>query len=125
MAKQLQLDWQGYYQYTDANVQKHAPTSGGVYKIGIKQKDGKLAVRYVGQANDLDRRLKEHLDLDNEQNGCLAERLRKYHAEFAFANVGTQSDRDGAEKALYDYYEPACNDEDAIPNGPDIEINPR
>lgn len=125
MAKQLQLDWQGYYQYTDANVQKYAPTSGGVYKIGIKQKDGKLAVRYVGQANDLDRRLKEHLDLDNEQNDCLAERLRKYHAEFAFANVSAQSDRDGAEKALYDYYEPACNDEDAIPNGPDIEINPR
>lgn len=125
MEKQLQLEWQGYYPYNEANVQKYAPTSGGVYKIGIKQKDGKLAVRYVGQANDLDRRLKEHLDLDNEQNGCLAERLRKYHAEFAFAKVGIQSDRDGVEKALYDYYEPACNDEDAIPNGPGIEINPR
>lgn len=124
--KTLQLDWQGYYKYTEENVQKYAPTSGGVYKIGIKQqKDGKLAVRYVGQANDLDRRLKEHLDLDNEQNDCLAERLSKYHAEFSFATVGTQSDRDGAEKALYDHYKPACNDGDAIPNGPDIAINPR
>src|SRR3990167_4813968 len=123
--RSTQLDWKGYFGYTEDNVQKYAPTRAGVYKIGIKQKYGKLAVRYVGQANDLDRRLKEHLDLKNEENECLAERLRKYHAEFSFAEVSTQNDRDGAEKALYDFYEPACNDEDAIPNGPDIEINPR
>lgn len=123
--RSIQLDWKGYFEYTDGNVQKYAPTKAGVYKIGIKQKDEKLAVRYIGQANDLDRRLKEHLDLDNEPNECLVERLRKYHAEFSFAEVNTQSDRDGAEKALYDFYEPACNDADAIPNGPDIEINPR
>jgi len=123
--RSIQLDWKGYFEYTDGNVQKYAPTKAGVYKIGIKQKDEKLAVRYVGQANDLDRRLKEHLDLDNEPNECLVERLRKYHAEFSFAEVSTQSDRDGAEKALYDFYEPACNDADAIPNGLDIEINPR
>ncbi|MEK7121854.1 MAG: GIY-YIG nuclease family protein [Patescibacteria group bacterium] len=123
--RSIQLDWKGYFEYTDGNVQKYAPTKAGVYKIGIKQKDEKLAVRYVGQANDLDRRLKEHLDLDNEPNECLVERLQKYHAEFSFSEVSAQSDRDGAEKALYDFYEPACNDADAIPNGPDIEINPR
>jgi len=123
--RSLQLDWEGYYEYNYDNVHKYAPTKAGVYKIGIKQQNGKLAVRYVGQADDLDRRLKEHLDFDNEQNKCLAERLRKYHAEFSFAEVGTQSDRNGAEKALYAHYEPLCNDPDAIPNGPDIEINPK
>src|SRR3989344_1720599 len=123
--RSIQLDWKGYFGYTEDNVQKYAPTRAGVYKIGIKQKDGNLAVRYVGQANDLDRRLKEHLDLKNEENECLAERLRKYHAEFSFAEVSTQNDRDGAEKALYDYYAPQCNDSDSIPNGPDIEINVR
>jgi excinuclease UvrABC nuclease subunit len=125
MKRKIELTWQGYYEYTSDNVQKYAPTNAGVYKIGIKQKDGKLAVRYVGQANDLDRRLKEHLDLKNEQNECLAERLKKYHAEFSFAEVSIQGDRDGAEKALYDFYTPDCNDPDGIPNGPDIEINPR
>jgi len=94
-----------------------------VYKIGIKLQDGTLKVRYVGQANDLDRRLKEHLDLDNEQNECLKERLQKYNAAFSFAEVSRQNDRDGAERALYYHYEPVCNDPDAIPNGPDIEIN--
>ncbi|MCC6323771.1 GIY-YIG nuclease family protein [Candidatus Nomurabacteria bacterium] len=125
MKRKIELTWQGYYEYTSDNVQKYAPTNAGVYKIGIKQKDGKLAVRYIGQANDLDRRLKEHLDLKNEQNECLAERLKKYHAEFSFAEVSSQGDRDGAEKALYDFYTPDCNDPDGIPNGPDIEINPR
>ncbi len=123
--RSIQLDWRGYFEYTEENVQKYAPTTAGVYKIGIKQQNGELAVRYIGQANDLDRRLKEHLDLDNEQNECLSERLRKYHAEFSFAEVSAQSDRDGTEKALYDFYEPTCNDPDAIPKGPDIEINPR
>lgn len=119
----LQLDWKGYYEYTSDNVQKCAPTSGGVYKISVKQQGGGLKVRYVGQANDLDRRLKEHLDTDNEQNECLAERVKKYHTEFSFAEVGDQSDRDGAELALFNYYKPECNDPDGIPNGPDIEIN--
>ena len=84
--RSTQLDWKGYFGYTEDNVQKYAPTRAGVYKIGIKQKDGKLAVRYVGQANDLDRRLKEHLDLKNEENECLVERLRKYHAAFSFVS---------------------------------------
>lgn len=119
----LQLDWQGYYKYTSDNVQKYTPTSAGVYKISVMQKDDTLKVRYVGQANDLDRRLKEHLDTSNEQNECLAERIKKYHTEFSFAEISSQNDRDGAELALYNYYKPECNDPDGIPNGPDIDIN--
>jgi len=121
--KTLQLNWKGYYEYTTENVQKYAPNRAGVYKISVKQEGGDLKVRYVGQANDLDRRLKEHLDTDNEQNDCLAERIKKYHTEFSFAEISNQNDRDGAELALYNHYSPKCNDPDGIPNGPDIEIN--
>ena len=119
----LKLDWKGYYEYTTDNVQKYASTKAGVYKISVKQRDDTLKVRYVGQANNLDRRLKEHLDVDNEQNECLAERINKYHTKFSFAEVSNQNDRDGVERALYNHYKPVCNDADAIPNGPDIEIN--
>ena len=121
--RKLQLTWKGYYEYTTDNVQKYVPTKAGVYKILVKQQDDTLKVRYVGQADDLDRRLKEHLDLENEQNECLAERIRKYHTEFSFAEINTQDDRNDAEKALYYHYKSICNDPDAIPNGPDIEIN--
>ncbi len=121
----IKLDWKGYYSYTQSNVQSYAPAKPGVYKIGIEQQDGTLKVRYVGQAKDLDERLKKHLDLDNEPNECLAERLRKYTAHFSFAEIDAQSDRDGAERALYNHYKPTCNDPDAIPNSPDIGINPK
>jgi excinuclease UvrABC nuclease subunit len=121
--KTLNLDWKEYCEYTADNVQKYAPTKGGVYKIAIKQKDGTLKVRYVGQTDDLDRRLKEHLDLHNEPNECLKQRLQKYSAHFSFAEVSLQSDRDGCELALYNHYKPVCNDPDGIPNGPALQIN--
>lgn len=123
--RKLNLNWKGYYEYTYDNVQKYAPLKAGVYKIAIKQQGGTLRVRYVGQADNLDKRLKQHLDFENEQNECLVERLKKYHAEFSFAEAGNQTDRNGAERALYNHYEPICNDPDAIPNGPDIDINVR
>lgn len=123
LKRTLNLDWKGYYKYTHSNVQKYAPNKAGVYKIGILQKDDTLRVRYVGQTDDLDRRLKEHLDFDNEENECLVEKLKKYYSAFSFAEVSGQSDRDGAERALYNHYKPVCNNPDAIPNGPDIDIN--
>lgn len=125
MPKKLKLTWKGYYEYYSQNVEKYTPDSPGVYKISFLQSDDTLKVRYVGQAIDLSKRLKEHLDLNNEENECLARRLRKYHAEFSFAVVINQENRDGAERALYKHYKPKCNDPDAIPNGPEIEINPK
>lgn len=121
--KKLQLYWSEYHEYNSENVSKYVPTNAGVYKISFLQTDKTLAVRYVGQTNDLDRRLNEHLDLDNEQNVCLRSRLEKYSASFSFAEINIQNDRDGAELALYNHYKPVCNDPDAIPNGPVIEIN--
>ena len=31
--RKLELDWQGYYNYTKGNVEKYAPTKGCVYKV--------------------------------------------------------------------------------------------
>ena len=125
LIRALGLIWEGYYGYTDKNVDKYAPARSGVYKIGIVQKGGRLKVRYIGQANDLQRRLKEHLDFDSEQNECLRSRLKKYTARFAFAEISGQKDRDGAERALYYRYKPVCNDEDSMPTAPDVVINYR
>ena len=123
MKKKLILEWSQYVEYTFDNVQKYAPNDAGVYKIGFVQNDGKLRVCYVGQAQDIDTRLKQHLNLDNEQNECLRERLKKYKSEFSFAKVATQENRNGVERALYYHYTPTCNDPDAIPNGPEIDVN--
>lgn len=114
-----------YYRYTLENVNEFASIKSGVYKISFKQDTGYLKVRYIGQAKNILDRLKQHLDFKNEKNECLVERLRQYHAEFAYAVVDSQEDRDGAERALYNYYEPICNNSDAIPNGPSLIVNPR
>lgn len=119
----LILNWSDYRKYTYNNVQQFAPASAGVYKIAIEQSDNTLKVRYIGQTDDIDKRLKEHLDLDKEQNECLVERLKKYSAWFSCATVDRKSDRDGIEMALYNYYKPVCNDPKAIPNGPIIDAN--
>ena len=61
-------NWSNRYSYTEANVKNHAPTSGGVYRLIYKDKD-RHPVFYVGQSNNLQRRLLEHLS-PNEPDAC-------------------------------------------------------
>ena len=117
----LQLEWKGYYSYNAENLDK-VPSDAGVYKISVKLKNERLKPFYVGQANDLKDRLSDHLQ-DYEPNDCVKKHVRDYICHFKYALVSRQSDRDGAERALYQHYKPECNDPDAIPSGPDLEIN--
>ena len=93
----------------------------GVYKlIHYNSEKKKYYVHYVGQAKDLNDRLAKHL-IDNEVNECCIEYLNDYDCYFRAAAISTQSDRDGAEVALYNEYKPACVER--IPDVDPIEIN--
>ncbi len=116
----LHLDWANYRPYTHENVHSHAPTSAGVYKLAYPNADN-LIVFYIGQADNLDTRLKEHLS-DSEQNQCIKQKLARGDCQFTYAVVPNKNDRDGAERALYDYFKPVCNL--IVPPGPAISINP-
>ena len=122
--RKLHLTWNGYFKYTSDSVSKNVPENAGVYKISVSQQDGTLKVHYVGQSENLQERLKEHLEISNEQNKYLAKHISKYSCSYKFALVSKQEDRDAAERALYMHYKPECNDADAIPDAPDVEINP-
>ena len=124
MKRRLHLTWNGYYKYTSDSVSRNVPEEAGVYKISVSQQDGTLKVHYVGQSENLQKRLKEHLDIENEQNECLARHISKYSCSYKFALVPKQEDRDAVERALYIHYRPECNNPDAIPDVPDVEINP-
>ena len=119
--KTLQLGWSDWLTYNWDTVQRLAPASAGVYVLGVKLTTGKLEVFYVGQTDNLDRRLKEHL-ADSEPNKCIKGNL-KYSCVFRFASVAYQSDRDKAERALYKRFNPSCNDGGAIPDVEDVTIN--
>lgn len=93
----------------------------GVYKL-IHHDSGKKKyyVHYVGQAKNLNDRLTKHL-IDNKDNECCIEYLNEYDCYFRAAAISTQAERDSAEVALYNKYEPKCVER--IPDVDPIEIN--
>jgi hypothetical protein len=115
------LAWQRYLPFTLANVQAYAPVQAGVYKIAVDLVSGKKRVVYVGQAGDLDARLKDHLG-EWGSNLDLYNLVRQYQCSFALATVPLQADRDAAERALYLYFHPSCNTQE--PTGPAYTVTP-
>lgn len=115
----LTLEWSNVLLYTSSNLDTHAPLAAGVYRLSRKKED-EFPVFYVGQAENLSERLRDHLS-DKEPNACIVRCLRQHSCYFRFAKVASQADRDCAERALYDNYKPNCN-EVAPPEEP-CEIN--
>ena len=119
--KSLSLSWSDWHIYNWDTVHKVAPLKSGVYVLAVKMASGGWEKFYIGQAENLDKRLKDHLS-DSEPNKCIKENL-KYTCMFRYAVVESQSDRDKAERALYKGFKPECNDADRIPAVADVEIN--
>ena len=101
-------DWSSRYSYTEDNVRRYAPTSGGVYRL-INKSGEKHYVFYVGQSDNLERRLLEHLSA-SEPDACIRRHLRDCSCFFRFIEVASQSERDRIEKARIEEYKPSCND---------------
>ncbi len=100
-------EWSSRHSYTEANVRKYAPTSGGVYRLIYKSKE-KHPVFYVGQSDNLERRLLEHLS-PSEPDACIKRHLRDYDCFFRFIEVSSSSERDKVEQEQIDKYNPDCN----------------
>ena len=95
----MQLKWTERYKLDENHVSKINQVSG-VYKLIYLDESSKYIVYYVGQAEDLNSRLNQHLP-NNETNTCCNKFLNQYGCYFRAAGVSKQSDRDGAEVALY------------------------
>lgn len=119
--RQVTLNWEPYRQFTWDNVQSHVPLKAGVYKLAVHLKNGELRVFYVGQAADLDSRLKDHLG-ESELNDALRSMVEQYQCSFTFALVPLAQERNAAERALYLHFRPSCNDQE--PSGPDYLVTP-
>lgn len=116
----MELKWTDRKQL-DKNGADSLKKVAGIYKlIHYDTEKKKYYVHYVGQASDLNDRLSKHLP-DAETNACCKKRLKDYDCYFRAAAVSKQSDRDGAEVALYNKYTPSCVER--IPDVEPIEIN--
>lgn len=94
----------------------------GVYRISVKLINGNLKVIYVGQTNDIHHRMKQYLNFDTD-NLCLLNHLKQHNCYFRAARVNTQTDRDACEKALFEFFNPECNNPNGIPNVQAAQIN--
>jgi len=101
-------EWSNRYSYDDSNVDLYAPKSGGVYRL-INKSGEKFYVFYVGQSDDVKRRLSEHLST-SEPDECIRKYLRNYSCYFRFIKIATQSERDRIEGKNIEKYDPKCND---------------
>lgn len=101
-------EWLGRFDYTETSVKKYAPVSGGAYRLIYKKDTNTFIVFYVGQSDNLERRLLEHL-ADSEPNTCIKRHLNNYSCYFRCLEVGTQSERDRVEQQQISEYTPSCN----------------
>lgn len=116
----MEILWSNFHKLTSDNVKHSVPQDSGVYLLWVKLSNDKWRCYYVGQADNLQERLLQHLS-HSEKNNCIKTNVRDYISGYEYAKVSKQSDRDGIEKFLYNHYKPDCNETD--PGGTPIPVN--
>jgi len=99
-------EWTRRYEYIDSNVEL-VPQKGGVYRL-IYNSGDRYYVFYVGQTENLQRRLNEHLS-PSEPDACIKKHLDNYNCYFRYITVNTQQERDRVELQQINEYNPTCN----------------
>lgn len=115
------LAWTKLTELTETSIKAITNNLPGVYRLSYKADDGNYYIFYVGQAEDLKKRLLEHLS-PSENNVCIRNYLNKKTCRFRYAKVTNSNIRNAAERQMYKQYEPSCNEKE--PDGSDdIKVN--
>ena len=99
--------WSSRYSYTEEKVKKNTTSAGGVYRLSYKRGDS-YYVFYVGQTDDLQRRLLEHL-AKAESDKCIKKYLQDHSCYFRYLKESSESKRLKIEQDLIKEYKPKCN----------------
>lgn len=102
------LTWTKLTFFNKSSVGNLPNDIAGIYRLSYKSDDGKYYIFYVGQSENLKKRLLEHLS-DEETNFCIGNYLGKKDCFFRYAKVTEEYIRSAAEKQMYKQYEPICN----------------
>lgn len=116
----MQIKWTELIELTDKGVSRIREIAG-VYRLSYYDRaTQKYYVYYIGQAENLNTRLSEHLE-GNEENECCEKHLQRYSCYFRVAAVARQADRDSIEVALYNHFNPSCTEK--IPDVQPADVN--
>jgi len=116
----MQLNWTDRKEIKEENIINIKKTSGVYRLIYFSPIKNDYYIYYVGQAEDLNKRISEHL-LGQETNSCCVKYLKNYTCYFRVAEVEKKEDRDAIEVTLYAHFKPTCVD--IKPDAKPIEIN--
>lgn len=116
----LTLDWSRLTELNDTNVKSIPDKLPGIYRLSHKR-DDKYYVFYVGQSDNIRKRLLEHLS-SSESNEGIKHYIAEKKCYFRYAKVEKEDVRKAAKRQMYKLYEPSWNE--AMPDGrDDIEVN--
>ena len=106
----LNVEWTKPYSFYEEQVKYTVPKKEGIYQLSNHSE----GVFYVGQSDNLQRRLLEHLS-DEEKNVCIKGKL-EFQVYFRFALLKNEKERLCAESFMYQYFKKdtglACNDKE-------------
>jgi hypothetical protein len=126
----LGLDWKGgrfEHPFDIVDV----PHKSGIFKLHARQANGEWEVFFVGQALNLYATLLAYLGTVSESdakaiglNEAAKARCASSEISVSYAVVADERDRAGCVRSLYEYFQPACNQADQVPDVTDVGCNP-
>ncbi len=99
-------EWSLRHAYTEEEVKRYAPVSGGVYRLYESREMN--TPFYVGKSDNLERRLLEHLS-PSEPDECIKRYLRRDTCCFDYAKVDLEFEMDRVEEEQIARFNPECN----------------
>jgi excinuclease UvrABC nuclease subunit len=115
----VDLKWSELLQYNESSLSFRCSENSGVYSISASV-DQKLQVVYVGKADNIGQRLRNHRRFF-EPNSFLKNMLEERECYFRYCEVSDLMDRQNVEYTLFKYYHPICNIVE--PKGKIIDVN--
>ncbi|MBP2017929.1 nitrogen fixation protein FixH [Symbiobacterium terraclitae] len=126
----LGLDWKGGRFAHPLDI-VDVPQKPGVFKLHARLADGAWEVFYVGQASNLYSTLLAYMGTivegDPQAAGispCAKARIATDEVAYSYAVVADETERKGCVRSLFEYYRPACNSPEQVPDVEGIACNP-
>jgi excinuclease UvrABC nuclease subunit len=103
----VDLKWSQLLPYNETSLSFHCTEKPGVYSVSAMV-DQKLQVVFVGRANKIVQRLRNHKRFF-EPNSFLKNVLEEKDCYFRYSEIQDPVDRQNVEYTLFQVYHPSCN----------------
>jgi excinuclease UvrABC nuclease subunit len=117
----MQVKWSQFQSYIDGNVDE-APTQAGVYLLWTKLAKDEWRIFYVGEADSLRFKLKQHRSCTGP-NKLIRRKIVNCVTGFEYSVQPDPLVRAGVLKFLAQHYRPECGSSGVAPEIEPIEVN--